>query len=96
MPIRAEGVIETGDGEVRVLYTNYALAQVEQATGMSILQIAEGFANNESGVTEVAQVTLRDAYGVLDEVGFGEVAAVTMEAVAEVLGYGAEDDEGPK
>jgi hypothetical protein len=54
---RGEGVIELPDGEeVSILYTNRALADVEKATGQSIILVADGFANGRTGIREMAQV----------------------------------------
>ena len=112
MAARGEGTIVLPDGrEVHVLYTNRALANIEQVTERSIIALADGFSRGTSGVRETAAVlqagmeahrrdareggrtvTLRDAYEVLDEVGFAEVSAVTMEAVGTVLGYGVEGE----
>ncbi len=54
MAARSEGVIETSEGEVRVLYTNFALAQVEKETGKSIIAFSEGFANGQTGIRDIA------------------------------------------
>lgn len=40
-------------------------------------------------------VTLQDAFDVLDQVGFPQVAAAVMTAVAEVLGYDGETEPEP-
>lgn len=56
MGARSEHVIKTESGEVRVLFTNRALADVEALTGKSILALANGFTDGSSGITEVAQV----------------------------------------
>lgn len=112
MGARGERTIALPDGsEVHVLYTNWALANIEQVTDRSIIAVADGFSLGKSGMREIAAVlqagmeahrrdareggrtiTLRDAYEVLDEVGFATVAAVTMEAVGTVLGYGVEGE----
>ena len=54
--VRGEAVIQTESGEVYALYTNRALVDIEQATGKSIIAIAEGFGSNESGITDIAHV----------------------------------------
>jgi len=110
MGARSEHVIKTESGEVRVLFTNRALADVEALTGKSILALANGFTDSSCGVTEVAQILragmeaarrdanlggkaipIQDAYDVLDDAGFSEVATVVMTAVAEVIGYGSKN-----
>lgn len=50
---RGERAIVTEAGEVRVLYTNRALVEAERAMGKSVLSVAQGFADGESGITEV-------------------------------------------
>jgi len=40
------------------------------------------------------QVTLSDAYGVLDAAGFAAVCSAVIQAVADVIGYSSEAEEG--
>lgn len=56
MGARGEQTIVTRDGEVRLLYTNRALAEGEQATGKSVIAVCQGFLDGESGVTEMAHL----------------------------------------
>jgi len=56
MGARGEGIILAGEAEVRVLYTNRALAEAEQALGKSVIGVAQGFVNGDSGILELAQV----------------------------------------
>lgn len=56
MAIRAEKTIQLPDREVRVLYTNRALAEAEKITGKSILFVAKGFADQTSGVEDLASL----------------------------------------
>lgn len=51
---RGEATIQAGDREFVVLYTNRALAEAEEQTGKSIIQISEGFANGATGVSDLA------------------------------------------
>jgi hypothetical protein len=51
-----EAIITAGEREVRVLFTNRALAEVEGQLHKSIIAIAQGFADGTSGVTDVAHV----------------------------------------
>lgn len=53
---RGETTIQAGEREVRVLYTNRALAEAEGALGKSIIGVAQGFSAGLSGVTELAHV----------------------------------------
>lgn len=50
---RGTGVILVGDREVHVLFTNRALAEVEQRLGRSILAVAQGLAEGSTGITEI-------------------------------------------
>ena len=109
MSARSETTIFTDDNEVKLLYTNRALANAEKLMGKSVIQVAQGFADGESGITEMAMllqagmaeykrdarvggkpITLDDAYDVMDEAGFTEVAQVVMESVAEVISFAKE------
>lgn len=51
---RNDVIIMAGEREVRVLFTNRALAEVEGQLKRSIIAIAHGFADGSSGVTDVA------------------------------------------
>lgn len=55
---RGEGIIEVGNKEIRVLYTNRALAEAEAQMGKSVLGVAQGFASgsNQAGITEIAHL----------------------------------------
>ena len=109
---RGGGIIEIGEREVAVLYTNYALATAERQMGRSVLAVAQGFAEGETSITELAyllragmeaarrdarcggkSITLPQAFEVLEEAGFVQVAEIVMLALAEVLGYDARDGE---
>lgn len=54
--VRGEAAIQTENGEIQVLYTTRALVDIETTTGKTILAIAEGFGNGESGITDIAQI----------------------------------------
>ena len=49
---RGEATIQIGDREVQVLFTNRALAEVEQRLNRSILDVAQGMANGTTGISE--------------------------------------------
>lgn len=53
---RGEGTIEIGDREVRVLFTNRALAEVEGKLGQSIIRVLRDFASGDAGVTELVHL----------------------------------------
>lgn len=53
---RGETTIQAGDREVRVLFTNRALAEAEGVLGKSILGVLQGFAEGTSGVSDLVQL----------------------------------------
>lgn len=56
MAAYGEGVIVGDERDVVVFFNNRALAQVEAATGKSILAVADGFADGRTGVTDLAHI----------------------------------------
>ena len=54
MSARGEGVIQAGDREVQVLFTNRALAEAEDAMGKGIIGVADGFSSGQTGIRDVA------------------------------------------
>lgn len=56
MSARSETVIQADEREVRLLFTNRALADAEAQAGKSVIAIANGFTTGESGVVEIATV----------------------------------------
>lgn len=59
MAARFEGTLEVKDTkgktrEIRVLFTNRALAEAEQAMGKGVIGVAKGFATGETGMVEIA------------------------------------------
>jgi hypothetical protein len=56
---RGEVTIQRNDGgDVRVLYTNRALANAEKMMRKSIVEVARGFAEGQSGISDIAYVLL--------------------------------------
>lgn len=56
MRARSEKIINTGDSEIRILFTNRALADAEDQLGKSIIALANGFAEGSSGVNDIANL----------------------------------------
>lgn len=56
MTVRGEQFLETEDGEIRILFTNQALAEAEQRMGKAVLAVAHDLMNSQSGVFEVAHL----------------------------------------
>jgi len=56
MSARGERVIETPDDEVRILFTNLALANAEQRMNKSVLAVARQLIDGQAGITEVAHL----------------------------------------
>lgn len=112
MSARSEKFISVGDRDVKVLFTNRALAEAEGRLGKTVIQLAAEFEKGAAGVSEIAillrsgmeaarrddrvggqPITLNDAYDVLDEVGFVQVATIVMTALAEVLSFGTDENQ---
>ena len=55
---RGESIIQVNGREVRILFTNRALANAERVLGKSIIAVAQGFARGDSGIGDVAQLLL--------------------------------------
>ncbi len=53
---RGDAVIQVGEGEVRILFTNRALANAERQIGKSVIALAQGFARGDTGIGDVAQL----------------------------------------
>ena len=53
---RGEATIQADDREIEILFTNRALATAEKFLGKSIIGIAQGFADGESGITEIVKL----------------------------------------
>lgn len=88
MGARGEGTILAEGREVQVLYTNRAIAQAERALGRSILDVAQGFAEGQSGVGDVA-VLLRAGME-----AHRRDARVGGRAITVDDAYGVMDDAG--
>ncbi|MCB9135156.1 MAG: hypothetical protein H6636_07005 [Anaerolineales bacterium] len=61
MAARYEGFLEHRDEngktqEVRILFTNRALAEAEQAMGKGVIGVAQGFSTGSTGLFEVAHL----------------------------------------
>jgi hypothetical protein len=56
MSARGEGVINVGDNEVQVLFTNKALAAAERQMGKSVLGVVNGFMDGVSGIGDLANL----------------------------------------
>jgi hypothetical protein len=55
---RGDVSIQDGDHEVRLLYTNRALANAEHALGKSVIAVAQAFGSGGCGIYDVAQLLL--------------------------------------
>ena len=56
MSARGEAVIQAGEREVAILFTNRALAEVEGTLKRSIIAVAQGIADGTSGITEAVHL----------------------------------------
>ena len=55
---RGDVSIQDGEREVRLLYTNRALANAERALGKSVIAVAQAFGTGGCGIYDVAQLLL--------------------------------------
>ena len=53
---RGDATIQAGEREVRVLYTNRALAEAEAQLGRSVIALAQGMSEGQCGITETAHL----------------------------------------
>lgn len=53
---RGERIIQAGEQEVRVLFTNRALADAEKNMGKSVFSVARGLVNGQSGIGDIANL----------------------------------------
>ena len=84
MGARNEHIITLGDREVRVLFTNRALGEIEKETGKSVIGIAQGFTKNEAGVREIA-IILRAGMEAARRSARDGGKPVTMDDAYEVM-----------
>ena len=56
MGARGEQTIIVGDEEIRVLFTNRALAEAEQALGKGIFQVFQEFVDQKAGLTDTVHL----------------------------------------
>lgn len=80
---RGEAVIQSGDREVRVLFTNRVLAEAERRLGKSILAIVQGFSDGALGMNDVVTLLVSGMQAARREGGGGP--AVTLESAYEVM-----------
>lgn len=104
--------IKRGKDEVRLLFSNRALADAERIMGKGIIGVLSGFNEGQSGISDLSiliqqgmeaarryyreggkRVTIQDAFDLLDDVGFSNVASPVFEAIGAVLSYDADQDQ---
>lgn len=56
MGARGERVILAGEKEIRILFTNRALADAEEMMGKSVFGVARGLATGQSGIGDIAHL----------------------------------------
>lgn len=54
MSARSEKYLTTERGEIKILFTNRALAEAEERMGKSVIQLATDFESGGTGITEIA------------------------------------------
>lgn len=80
---RGEGIIEANGREIRVLFTNRALAEAEAQMGKSVIGVAQGFVDGQSGITELAHLLRAGMLAARRDAG--ERRATTMVEAYKVL-----------
>lgn len=85
---RGEATIQAGDREVRVLFTNRAIAEAEEACGKSIIEVSQGYADGKSGIRELAALLRAGMEGARRDERTGG-RPISMQETYEVL-----DDAG--
>ena len=86
---RGEATIVAGDEQVRVLFTNRAIAEAEKAIGRSILGILQGFVENTTGIGDLAQLLLQGMQAARRDARGGSVVRI-QDAwdVLDAAGFG--------
>ena len=86
---RGDTVIQAGEREVRILFTNRALANVERQIGKSVIAVAQGFAAGLTGIGDVAQLLMAGMEAARQEARTGGRATTLNDAygVMDQVGY---------
>ena len=84
MAARSETVLTAGSKEVRLLYTNRALAEAEAQSGKSIVSITQGLSTGASGISEIAALVRAGMEAARRDAGAGG-RAVSMNDAYEVM-----------
>jgi len=89
MGARGEATIEADGREVRILFTNRALAEVEAQLGQSIIAVAQGLADGSSGITEAAHLLRAGMEAARRDAGEGgrAIAMTDVYRVLDDVGY---------
>ncbi len=97
MMARGERLFTANGREMRILFTNRALARAEADTGRSVVALLRRLVDGDVSIADVAHLlhrglegagqsaTLDDAYDIMDGVGFACIAPLVLEAFADVL-----------
>lgn len=86
---RGEAIISAAEREVRILFTNRALAEAEAQIGRSIIAVAQGFADGSSGITETAHLLRTGMEAARRDAGEGgrAISLVDAYAVLDEVGF---------
>jgi hypothetical protein len=85
---RGDAVIQDGEREVRLLFTNRALANAERQIGKSVIAVAQGFARGDTGIGDVAALLAAGMESARQEARIGGRATTLNDA------YGVMDRVG--
>ncbi len=86
---RGRGLLQAGEREIAILFTNRALAAAERQLGKSVLAVAEGFAGGESGITDVVYLLRAGMEAARRDARVGGKAIALPEAfeVLDAMGF---------
>lgn len=81
---RGERIILAGEREVRILFTNRALADAERQMGKSVFGVARGLIGGQSGIVDVAYLLQAGMQAAKRDAGERPVA-VSLDSAFQVL-----------
>jgi hypothetical protein len=86
---RGDAVIQDGKREVRLLFTNRALANAERQIGKSVIAVAQGFSRGDTGIGDVAALLSAGMEAARQEARTGGRATTLSDAygVMDTVGF---------
>jgi hypothetical protein len=86
---RGDAVIQAGKREVRLLFTNRALANAERQIGKSVIAVAQGFARGDTSIGDMAALLAAGMEAARQEARIGGRATTLNDAygVMDAVGF---------